>query len=483
MEKRSAEGQVIEVLPIKRQRTENDDDLYTPDDNGSDQDSTPAQTPASTTDTSLTTATTPRPRFPSDLKTLACTWPGCSKTFNRPARLRDHLNSHTNSRPFKCLYADCDKDYIEEKHLKQHIKAVHTHDRRYPCPRPGCGKSFLTGTRLRRHQAVHDGADRFRCPECGQSFRKRETLHKHLRKDHLGVPTHECSEHGCSEAFNTKPALKRHQDRAHGQVRFWCAECEATTAQDGSQQRVGFTTQLLLEAHLRLEHQNCIFCDYASASKYELQQHIETHHSGKTVAQRKTHACTHAGCDKRFTKKSNLSAHMRTIHQGLRFVCGQVLLSGPDYQGWSNDQGCGDSFKTKANLENHVRFHHLGQKRVRLSRSNVGTGIDAVDALSGFTSQGSHVDANAAAPVLKEPHGLLHLDSERQLFAQDANPSSWSDFMADNAMADDGIFAAQLEYGPVHDEWLDDETNIILLARNLPDDPYTAHIDPSLAGF
>ncbi|PHH82672.1 hypothetical protein CDD82_5212 [Ophiocordyceps australis] len=470
MEKHSATDQAIEALPWVSQRPEDDADLYTPDDNGSDQDSTPAQTPASTTDTSLTAATTPRPKFPSDLKTLACTWPGCSKTFNRPARLRDHLNSHTNSRPFKCPYSDCDKDYIEEKHLKQHVKAVHTHDRRYLCLRPGCGKTFLTGTRLRRHQAVHDGADRFRCPDCGQSFRKRETLHKHLRKDHLGVPTYECSEHGCSEAFNTKPALKRHQDRAHGEVKFWCAECEAATAEHGSPQRIGFTTQLLLEAHLRQEHQNCIFCDYASTSKYELQQHVETHHSGKTVAQRKIHICTHNGCDKRFTKKSNLSTHVRSVHQGLRFVCGQVHLSGPNFESWSNDQGCGATFKTKASLENHVRFHHLGHKRLRLSRPNLGPGTDTVDALSGFTTNAPRVDPNVASPFFKEPDHLLQIDSERLFFAQDANPSSWPDGRANNDMADDGIFAAQMEYGPAHDEWLDDEANILLLARNMSDE-------------
>ncbi len=79
---------------------------------------TNAPSPSSTGDAEsvVTTATTPRAKFPSDLKTLACTWPGCPKTFNRPARLRDHLNSHTNSRPFKCPYPDCDKDYIEDKY-------------------------------------------------------------------------------------------------------------------------------------------------------------------------------------------------------------------------------------------------------------------------------------------------------------------------------------------------------------------------------
>ncbi|PHH67547.1 hypothetical protein CDD83_6529 [Cordyceps sp. RAO-2017] len=74
------------------------------DDNDDDDEMPSAQTPGSSAEaaTPVTAATTPRAKFPSDLKTLACTWPGCGKTFNRPARLRDHLNSHTNRRPFKC---------------------------------------------------------------------------------------------------------------------------------------------------------------------------------------------------------------------------------------------------------------------------------------------------------------------------------------------------------------------------------------------
>ncbi len=120
-----------------------------------------------------------RRNFPSDLKTIPCIYPGCVKAFNRPVRLAAHLRSYTNDRPHKCPYPDCDKIYLEEKHLAQYIKGSYTHEKKYTCGEEGCGKSFVTATRLRRHAAVHEGAERFRCrgyDGCSLSFRKNQTL-------------------------------------------------------------------------------------------------------------------------------------------------------------------------------------------------------------------------------------------------------------------------------------------------------------------
>lgn len=439
-------------------------------------------------------ASTPRVKFPSDLKTLACTWPGCDKTFNRPARLRDHLNSHTNSRPFKCPHPGCDKDYIEDKHLKQHIIATHTQERKHVCPREGCGKSFVTGTRLKRHQAVHEGEERFRCEDCGQSFRKKETLNKHMRKEHQGLPEHSCPEPGCEEAFNSKPALKRHQDQDHGELKFWCGECGLKTQPDGTEARVGFTTHVLLEAHMRQEHQNCMFCEYKSASRWELEQHVEIYHSGKTVEDRKVVVCPHEGCTKKFTRKSNLSAHIRTAHEGFRFVCGEVDLSSLGLEGWSNDQGCGDKFCSKVRLEDHVRFGHLGHERPKLTRPD-SQSVDPIDDLSGAVTISKQ---NIFCPHCDESFmRYSDLDRHFQLLHDPTNPSNsdpalffsntqaHSDsYAAANAWCGDAeeveeeIFAAQMNHGPARDDWREDEANIMLLARGAHDGSHP--IDPAL---
>ncbi|KAH0443379.1 C2H2 transcription factor [Colletotrichum camelliae] len=336
-----------------------DDDF---DDTASNSAST-ANADAETVLTGQTSLTTRSRKFPSDLKTIPCTYPDCHKTFNRPARLAAHLRSHTDDRPFKCTYPGCDKDYREEKHLRQHVKGSHTQERAYTCTHDGCGKSFLTATRLRRHQDVHAGQERFRCreyPPCNQSFRKHNTLQRHIRSEHLGAHAYPCQEPGCGAGFDSQGALRNHTRREHSEPQFWCEECGG---EEGGA-KIGFTSLALLQAHVRKEHLNCIFCEFKCTGQWELERHVEMRHSGIPVEARKTIACTWEGCDKKFTKKHNLTVHIRTAHEGFRVVCGELDVMGTaGLEAWSNEQGCGAGFISKMKLEEHIRHVHLGLPR------------------------------------------------------------------------------------------------------------------------
>ncbi len=149
-----------------------------------------------TADTPVTPFSPARKKFPSELKTIKCTWEGCTKTFNRPARLTAHLRSHTNERPYVCTYEGCDKAYLTDKHLQTHIKGSHTHERSYHCDWEACNKSFLTSTRLKRHKEAHKGHERFRCtayPPCNRTFRKHQTLQRHIRSEHLELAPYPCT--------------------------------------------------------------------------------------------------------------------------------------------------------------------------------------------------------------------------------------------------------------------------------------------------
>jgi general transcription factor IIIA len=325
-----------------------------------------------TADTPVTPFSPARKKFPSELKTIKCTYGGCTKTFNRPARLTAHLRSHTNERPYVCAYEGCDKAYLTDKHLQTHIKGSHTHERSYHCDWEGCDKSFLTSTRLKRHKEAHKGHERFRCtayPPCNQTFRKHQTLQRHIRSDHLELAPYSCTyidpitSEPCNAGFDGAVGLRKHEERVHGAAQFFCPQCTIPGAfsPNGTAIHLGFATDTQLQSHVRKEHANCPFCDLKCSSQRELQNHIDGQHSGKSLEERKKISCTYVGCNKKFTKPGNLKIHIRTAHMGERYICGTFDLSShPDVEDFDPADSCGKDFVSKVNLIDHIRTAHLG---------------------------------------------------------------------------------------------------------------------------
>lgn len=323
-----------------------------------------------TADTPVTPFSPVRKKFPSELKTIKCNWEGCTKTFNRPARLTAHLRSHTNERPYVCHYEGCDKAYLTDKHLQTHIKGSHTHERSYHCDWDGCNKSFLTSTRLKRHKEAHKGHERFRCvayPPCNQTFRKHQTLQRHIRSEHLELAPYPCpyidpiTGDPCNAGFDGAIGLRKHEERVHGAAQFFCPQCIVPGGLDGTPIHLGFTTDTQFRSHVKKEHANCPFCDLKCSSQRELQKHIDSQHSGKPLEDRKKISCTYLGCGKKFTKPGNLKIHIRTAHMGERYICCTFDISDyPDVEDFDPADACGKDFVSKFNLVDHIRTAHLG---------------------------------------------------------------------------------------------------------------------------
>lgn len=323
-------------------------------------------------------------------KTLLCSHPGCDKTFDKPCRLAAHERSHTGERPFVCTFEDCGKTYIEEKHLVQHVNDFHIGIREHPCEVGDCNAAFSTATRLRRHMSTVHAKDKgFACAgydSCTASFRKRSALERHVRKDHLGLPPFLCPEPHCDAAYDSAGALRNHNNREHGELKYFCDVCN----QDGTGPPIGFSIKSQLQNHMRKEHLKCVFCDFTSSSKHNLANHLEMQHTNQAEVhespkpKERIH-CAWEGCERVFTKKSNLNVHVRSAHLGHKFVCGEVDFSKTGrLSGWDKAEGCGQAFASKANLEDHVRHVHLKMKRLPNHRGKRGQNETApLDEISG----------------------------------------------------------------------------------------------------
>ena len=368
------------------------------------------------------------PRHHSDLhKIHHCPYEDCSKSFNRPAKLTQHLRSHTNTRPFVCPHAPCTKDFLRESHLKHHVKSAHSDIRDYVCKWEGCGKSFITATRLRRHHAAHEGREKSRCTvlDCGQTFRKHATLQKHVTTVHEGGHPFICEllNHDgttCGAGFNTEGQMKSHAGRIHGTKTFLCKMCSSKEEASDQIAKAGqrdatFPTHAELQAHIQNEHPpTCAECGLRCTSKSALKSHVEVIHGGLEVDERRTHVCPEPDCRRAFTKKGNLNAHIQISHAGKRFACGAIdpkTLN--DVESWDGSNACGATSTSKRNLERHIRTIHLGlepsgksKKKEKAKVSGTAAQKNQVSTLTRLTGAG--YDSETGRDITCSVQGCNH---------------------------------------------------------------------------
>ncbi|THC93911.1 hypothetical protein EYZ11_006593 [Aspergillus tanneri] len=287
----------------------------------------------------------------------------------------------------------------------------------------------------------------------------------------------------CPMAFDTAGHLRAHESRVHTEKRFTCAECSQHAEQadpmsasnvhpSTNSLTVAFPTYALLQAHIRSAHPpQCPNCSITCSTSRELRRHLEVAHGDVSLEDRKIFPCAVPGCDRSFTKKGNLTVHVRTVHEGeKRFVCGETDLSASKkVTGWNGD-GCGKRYGSKLALEEHIRTAHLGfqnakaERRQRLGltkgRQNTQSTPSGLSALAALTGEGYAEESGRRIACFVEtcPHRFhrdydlwVHMGSKhgysedeiRDMFMQRALLADKDEFIPDSMP---GIYGLEFDH-------------------------------------
>ncbi|CCH59331.1 hypothetical protein TBLA_0B04960 [Henningerozyma blattae CBS 6284] len=111
----------------------------------------------------------------------------CSKTFQRPYRLKNHMIKHhnpLNEKPYQCSFTSCSLNFKTWSQLQSHIKNDHP---KLKCPI--CGKPCVGEQGLQMHILIHDDSmviRNWKCHTCTTptSFAKKNDLVQHYIECH-----------------------------------------------------------------------------------------------------------------------------------------------------------------------------------------------------------------------------------------------------------------------------------------------------------
>ena len=121
----------------------------------------------------------------------------CREMQNTASRHRKHMVSHEEDKlKFKCDI--CGRKFPYQCYLKQHLN-VHSDEKPYSCPAWACSFTCKLKQSLNHHMVVHSGID-FSCTVCSKRFMQKHYLTVHFNNTHGKVKPCQFYWNGCTFA-------------------------------------------------------------------------------------------------------------------------------------------------------------------------------------------------------------------------------------------------------------------------------------------
>lgn len=196
----------------------------------------------------------------------------CDAKFCFPTMFQDHLNLHSNNKPYIC---ECRRRFCTLFHLSSHERSCKIVQKEgWKCTK--CKSQFTDQSMYRKHIIKHNQTDASGlCSICGKYSR---CVRNHMKKCHTAEMEYKHVCEICGKKFPVKEYLKVHKEK-HQNDRFLCQICGKSYK---------FSTGLRL--HKIAEHTN-ISCEYCSErmtnAEYKKHQKICGKSQGRLSFERK----------------------------------------------------------------------------------------------------------------------------------------------------------------------------------------------------
>mmetsp|Transcript_16336 Transcript_16336/g.28234 ORF Transcript_16336/g.28234 Transcript_16336/m.28234 type:complete len:307 (-) Transcript_16336:1295-2215(-) len=172
------------------------------------------------------------------------------------------------------------------------------------------------------------------CPYCGKVYCSKQYVRKHIAAVHENRRDFPCPV--CNKEFTQSSSLKRHIDLVH-EKRYKCTLC---TREFKKASQLVLHTEVAHSKKAKIDTKAsdnlmCHICHKDFGQKSDLTRHVRTVHEG--LKQFKCNICS-----KRFSGSASLKNHVRAIHENVRFFCDK----------------CGREFSRQDSLQRHLLNIH-----------------------------------------------------------------------------------------------------------------------------